>query len=480
MLNGEDIFTSVVLKIATSKFLRKPLWNQFDKKLYSIIVEKNESELKAVQMKKYHYLKAMAKCALRNLDKGYISNDVAKKAVNVLVKNQLIRKDDSKKAMAEWNAKYGKGDNPPSFLLFSPTSKCNLKCTGCYADCDASTNVTLPYSMVEKVFADVHDNFGNRFMTISGGEPFMYKDNDKTLFDIWEKYSDMMFLVYTNGTLITKEVAERLAKLGNVTPAISVEGLEKETDERRGKGVFKRILEAFKNLREAGVPFGVSVTPTKKNFEILMNDEFYKFFFEEQGASYMWQFQLMPIGRGKDVFELTISPKQRMDLYHKWKDLLENKEYCVCDFWNSGLLTDGCIAYGRQAGYLYIDWDGKVMPCAFVPYYVDTLYDLYDNGKTLTDAVLSDFMTRGRQWQKEYGLNDRKNPHNWLMPCSIRDHYNNFRENILTKDAKPENKEAAEALESKEYRETLEKFDSDLEELSEPVWKEEYFSEAKN
>jgi MoaA/NifB/PqqE/SkfB family radical SAM enzyme len=38
----------------------------------------------------------------------------------------------------------------------------------------------------------------------------------------------MYFLFFTNGTLITKEVAEKLAQLGNVTPAISVEGFEKE------------------------------------------------------------------------------------------------------------------------------------------------------------------------------------------------------------------------------------------------------------
>lgn len=76
----------------------------------------------------------------------------------------------------------------------------------------------------------------------------MYKSEGKTLLDIFEKYNDMFFLVYTNGTLITPEIAKRLAKLGNATPAISVEGYEKETDERRGKGVYKKFLMPSKIL----------------------------------------------------------------------------------------------------------------------------------------------------------------------------------------------------------------------------------------
>lgn len=126
-----------------------------------------------------------------------------------------------------------------------------------------------------------------------------------TLLDIFEKYNDMFFLVYTNGTLITPEIAKRLEKAGNATPAISVEGFEKETDERRGKGVFKKVLNSFSNLREARVPFGISVTATSENVDLLLTDEFYAFYFEDQGVIYMWQFQLMPIGRGNEYLNKT-------------------------------------------------------------------------------------------------------------------------------------------------------------------------------
>ncbi|MDZ7836559.1 MAG: radical SAM protein [Actinomycetota bacterium] len=52
----------------------------------------------------------------------------------------------------------------------------------------------------------------------------------------WKRIHDSFFQIYTNGQLIDKKVAAKLAELGNALPCISVEGFEKETDERRGKG----------------------------------------------------------------------------------------------------------------------------------------------------------------------------------------------------------------------------------------------------
>jgi MoaA/NifB/PqqE/SkfB family radical SAM enzyme len=284
----------------------------------------------------------------------------------------------------------------------------------------------------------------------------------------------MFFLVYTNGTLINRELADKLAELSNVTPAISIEGFESETDQRRGIGVYRKILNAFENLRNVGLPFGISVTATSKNIDVLLTDEFYDYYFEEQGACYMWQFQLMPIGRGKDEMSLMVDPDSRLKLYRKWEILLSEKRYCLADFWNSGVLSRGCIAYGRSGGYFYIDWHGNITPCAFIPYYVDNIYDLYKNGKTLSDALFSDFMVNGRKWQREYGLDNCQKPNNWLMPCSIRDHYEVFRNSVLTTDAKPDDQKAKEALESNEYFQILKEYDQQLENLTEKIWKSEY------
>lgn len=466
----ENLYIFIVEKILYSKnLLRPPLMKKLDKMLHKAIVEDAKGKLKPVMQKKYEFFMSMLKCVLNNVDKGYISKEVMRKMMRVFIRNAL-NKDP--KQIAETKKKYG---DVPSFIVLSPTSKCNLKCTGCYAAVADIKFQTLPYKVVDKIVDECCNKFYERFMTISGGEPFLYKDEGKTLFDIWKKYNQMFFLVYTNGHFITPEIAKKLAECGNVTVAISVEGMEKETDERRGPGSFKKVLTAFKNLREAGVPFGISVTTTTKNAEMLLQDKFYDFYFNKQGVSYMWQFQLMPVGHGRSAMELTISPQQRLKLYRKWEELMKNQSYCIADFWNSGVLSDGCLAYGKDGGYLYINWEGNVMPCVFVPYYVDNVVDLYKKGKSLWDALHSEFFKRGRKWQSEY----QKKKDNWLMPCSIRDHYDNWRKNIATPDVKGENKDAEAALKSKDYKEALDEFDKAVEKLTVPIWNQEYLCKCK-
>jgi len=466
---------SILIKMVNQKHLRKLLAKKIDNYIYGSIVNNNSEDLHQVSLKRYQFFSAMLRCVVRNVEKGYISKEVIRKIIDVLVQNNLIEGDQSyEQTVEKFRQKYG--ELPPSFIVFSPTQICNLKCIGCYASSAADTSATIPYSYVDKIVGEVHDTFDSRFITISGGEPFMYKSEGKTLLDIYQKYNDMFFLAYTNGTLINDKVAAELAKSANITPAISVEGFEQETDRRRGLGTHKKILRAFDSLRQAGVPFGISVTATSQNVDLLLTDEFYDFYFKEQGACYMWQFQLMPIGRGKDELDLMVSPEQRIQLYRKWEKLLSEKKYCIADFWNSGVLSRGCIAYGRSGGYFYIDWHGNVTPCAFIPYYVDNIYDLYNNGKTLSDALFSDFMKNGRQWQKNYGLDNWKKPDNWLMPCSIRDHYEIFRNSVLPKDVKPEDQKAKEALESDEYFEVLKKYDEKLEGLTKKIWETEYLS----
>ncbi len=470
-----EFISSTLIRMVNHKHLRKLLAKRIDDYVYRSVVNEESEDLKQVQIRRYQYLSAMLRCVNRGMDSGYVSPEIITKIVNVLVQNNLVREDQNyTQAVERFKLKYG--EDPPTFIVLSPTQRCNLKCIGCYASSAADTSATIPYSYVDKVIGEIHDDWGVRFVTISGGEPFLYRSEGKTLLDIYRKYDDMFFHTYTNGTVVSEEIARQLAECGNVTPAVSVEGFEQETDQRRGRGTFKKILAALERLRQVGVPFGISVTATSKNVDLLLTDEFYDYYFQEQGACYMWQFQLMPIGRGKDEVELMVVPEKRVHLYRKWEQLLTEKKYCLADFWNSGVLARGCIAYGRSGGYAYIDWHGNVTPCAFIPYYVDNIYELYNNGKTLSDALFSDFMKNGRKWQREYGFDNWKRPNNWLMPCSIRDHYEIFRKSVLPQNVKPEDEKAKEALESPEYLEMLKNYDRELQGLTERIWETEYLN----
>jgi len=462
----------ILFSMLDHKLIQQGMMKKVESQMYKSIVEDNDKDLDAVKKKKYDWSIALLHRALMNINKGYISRYVLKNLSNSFLGGAFHSDKAAYRSFSdEYKLKYGV--KPPSFLVISPTQRCNLKCSNCYACSDAKTTPHLSYEVFDRIVGNFRNNAEGRFVVISGGEPLMYRDGEKTLMNIFEKYNDVFFMFYTNGTLIDEEVADRLQKTANAVPAISVEGYEKETDERRGNGVYKHILKAFDLLRKKGVPFVVSVTTTSANTPLLLSDDFYKFYFDEQGASFMWQFQLMPIGRGKSAFEMVPSPADRLKLYRKWEQMLK-KDYPIADFWNSGTLVNGCIAYGRSGGYVYIDWNGDVMPCVFVPYTMDNVNRLYTENKPLRTALQSSLMVNGRNWQDKTQHDDPKHAENLLMPCSIRDHYQNFRSNILTDESHGTDVEADAILKDKEYYDHMVMYDKELEKLTKEVWQNEF------
>jgi MoaA/NifB/PqqE/SkfB family radical SAM enzyme len=406
---------------ASTSFLRPTAANFLERAAYHRIVEVNKNNLpEGVQFDKLAMVKAMIHSIETGLSRGLIGSGARNKLADVFLGKIVYKPNKVRRLFMEKH-----GMNPPGFVLISPTARCNLKCKGCYAGSDATRNTTMSYDTVNKILDEKVKLWGCHFTVVSGGEPFIYRDNGKTLLDIFEQHPDQYFLVYTNGTLITPEVAKRLGELGNVTPAISVEGFEKETDDRRGKGVFKRILKAFENLRNAGVPFGISTTAFKHNYESIQSDEFVRFFSEEQGALYQWIFQYMPIGRSYTL-DMMVTPEQRIRMYNRTWELVRERKLFVADFWNSGTVANGCIAAGGSygGGYMYIDWNGAVSPCAFYPFSVHNIKDIYAGGGDLNTALFSPLLTGIRDWQREY-FDDKPNYEkgNLLVPCPIRDHH---------------------------------------------------------
>ena len=437
----------------------------------SMMANRTQLVTKKMAEERYYAVRSIYQGVSKNYCKGIIKKQVVVKLVQTLGKSVFMKSGPSKKARAGYFEK--NNQNPPGFVTISPTQKCNLRCTGCYAASNPGTCATIDWSTLDKLMHQLHDIIGMRFFVISGGEPFLYESCGHNLIDLAKKWDDSFFLVYTNGTHITKEIAQALAECGNITPAISVEGYEEETDARRGKGVFKRILKAISNLREAGVPFGMSVTATRTNVDLMKSYNFYDYYFEELGASYMWVFQLMPIGRAVSA-ELMVTPEQRVELLTIQRDVLKNRKYFIADFWNSAVLSDGCIACGRKSGYFYINWDGNIMPCVFIPYYLDNIYQLFKEGKTIEDAMNSELFNAGRDLQTRLKYNNGKLG-NLLMPCLFRDHHKDFTEILDNlKNFHCENTEAKEAYESGEYHETLQNFDIQLEKLTSNIWEEEF------
>jgi hypothetical protein len=229
------------------------------------------------------------------------------------------------------------------------------------------------------------------------------------------------------------------------------------------------------NLRQAGVPFGISLTATRHNAEEILSDEFINFFFDEQQAVFGWLFQYMPIGRSYTL-DLLPTPEQRVWMWRRTWQIVRERKIMLADFWNSGTVSDGCIAAARDGGYLYVDWNGKVMPCVFVPYSAINIHEIYGKGGTLDDIYKLPYFQAIRQWQWDYAFGKKrpKEHGNWLVPCSLRDHYGIGRELIDRYHPDPEDDMAASALQDGNYYEGMMAYDEELYKLVDPIWEREY------
>lgn len=340
------------------------------------------------------------------------------------------------------------GQQVPFTVLISPTMRCNLNCVGCYAG-NYSKKDDLPLKIVDRIITEGKE-MGVAFFTILGGEPFIRND----LLDLYQKHSDALFQVYTNGTLINEELAERLVKLGNVVPMISIEGYEKETDQRRGKGTYQKIMKTMDLLKIKGIPFGTSVAVTKLNEEIITSDEFIDMLIEK-GAYINWFFLYMPIGRKPDL-SLMPSPEQRAHLLERGRHIRATKPFFIIDFWNDAPYVNGCIA-GKE--YIHITSNGDVEPCIFTHFAVDNIKE-----KSLKEVMNSEYFKEIRKRQPY--------SENLLRPCMWIDHpkvsrelYENKKLNIY-----PTHPGAEKILTEEEFKQGLNQYSKEAKGVYDGIW----------
>lgn len=294
------------------------------------------------------------------------------------------------------------GFEPPLLAVISPLKECNLQCIGCYADAAREKQEKrLDFETIDRIVTELK-SYGTAFIVFTGGEPThpLIWDDIKR---ICTKHQDQAFMMYTNGTLLDDQKVNDLIEMGNLSPAISIEGWEAETDARRGEGVFKKITDAMDRLKAAGVLFGFSLTYTSKNVNAATDPELIKFLMNK-GAFYGWYFMYVPVGKDPDT-SLVVSAAERDIIRQFTWQMLKEKGMFIFDFWNSGHLSQGCIAGGR---YLHINNRGDIEPCVFFKFTTHNIHKY-----KIIDAMRSKLFTGIRDCHTK-----QRNP---LVPCCFMD-----------------------------------------------------------
>ncbi len=191
-------------------------------------------------------------------------------------------------------------------IVWNMTRTCNLNCIHCYSqskNLQYNNELTLEEG---KAFIDDISAFGSPVMLFSGGEPLMHPHFLDLCF--YAKSKGMRAVISTNGTLITKELAQELKKVGLSYVGISLDGLESVHDRFRGKkGAFREAIDGINYAKEAGIKVGLRFTINKRNAQEIPG--IFKLL-EEENIPRVCFYHLVYAGRGTKLIEEDLSHEE--------------------------------------------------------------------------------------------------------------------------------------------------------------------------
>lgn len=274
------------------------------------------------------------------------------------------------------------GVHVPPFMIISITNECNLQCKGCYASIyqqsitDYKTE-EMDEIVLRRLLAEAVE-LGISQILIAGGEPFTRVE----IIEIMQDYPDLIFVVFTNGLLLKKAMIQRLKKIRNTIPIISLEGRQEETDDRRGAGIYLQLEKTLSELRKAGIIFGSSFTMTASNFNVVTDKTFIDQLITS-GVKVFFFVEYVPVAQDTD--HLILTDHQRDYLKEILQGYRLDLPAIFISFPGDEEELGGCLAAGR--GFIHINPQGRIEPCPFTPYSDSSIQD-----SSLKIALKSNFL----------------------------------------------------------------------------------------
>lgn len=206
-----------------------------------------------------------------------------------------------------------------------PTLRCNLHCIHCYIPDGYRGRRELTHEQICRILDEIAAE-GCLWLLFTGGEPFVRDD----FLDIYTyaKKKGMIITIYTNGTLITSEIADYLAEWLPYMVHITLYGMTQEIYERITgvRGSHKRCLQGIEILMERRIPLELRTVVMAKNVHGL---EAMKGYAEEIGVDFVFDTDIKPRLDGslepcrerippKEVIALDLADERRTE---KWREM---------------------------------------------------------------------------------------------------------------------------------------------------------------
>ncbi len=198
-----------------------------------------------------------------------------------------------------------------SSVIWIVTERCNLRCVHCYEggrELPEELSTQEMFRVVDKLY-----EAGKPLTFISGGEPLLRRD----IMEVLSKLKELGFRVIlsTNGTKVTREVAERLSSIGVDNVAIPLYGPEDFHDSfTRVQGSHRKVINSLRLLSELGVGLTVKTVVARS---VIPHLDYIFDVAERYGARAVYLCDFIPVGRGALLRDEIPSKEQ-------WRDLLNS------------------------------------------------------------------------------------------------------------------------------------------------------------
>lgn len=199
----------------------------------------------------------------------------------------------------------------PFLVVWNYTNACNLRCKHCYQKAEKPLHDELTTDEKKHIIDQLAEN-DVVAVAFSGGEPLIAPD----FFEIayYASQKNIYVSIATNGTLLTKNIVNRLVESGVKYVEISLDAVSPEIHDRfRGvKGAWKRTIDGIRNAVENDELFVcIASTISRYNFsEVNQLIELAK----ELGVRRFLAFNFIPTGNARNIKDMDLSPLMREQL----------------------------------------------------------------------------------------------------------------------------------------------------------------------
>lgn len=276
----------------------------------------------------------------------------------------------------EWSTKLterlGKKRYPISGL-FELTDRCNLKCIHCYIrqteNCKKAKADELTTEQVKNILKQAADA-GVLFITFTGGEVFVRND----FLEIFKYARSLGILttIFTNGTLITPEIADALKEYAASLVEITLYGATDETYEKITgiKGSYNRCIKGLDLLIEREIPLKLKTILLSPNIHEL---PLMRAFAAERNLPFRYDGLLWPrIDSHLSPVEYQLSAKELVEVDEQDPERIREWRR-VYDQFSGAIRSEYVFSCGAGLRSFHINSQGKMSICTMVR---EPAYDL--------------------------------------------------------------------------------------------------------